>query len=32
LLGSNKGITKNIAEDGKIEGVGATGPITGKYM
>jgi hypothetical protein len=31
LLGSNKGITKNIAEDGKIEGVGATGPITGKY-
>lgn len=32
LLGSNKGITKNIAEDGKIEGVGASGPITGKFI
>jgi hypothetical protein len=32
LLGTNKGITKNIAEDGKIEGIGAGGPVTGKFI
>jgi hypothetical protein len=32
LLGSNRGITTNIAEDGKIEGIGAGGPITGKFI
>jgi hypothetical protein len=32
LLGSNRGIATNIAEDGKIEGIGAGGPITGKFI
>ena len=31
-MASNKGISSNIAEDGKIEGIGAGGPVTGKLI
>jgi HPt (histidine-containing phosphotransfer) domain-containing protein len=31
-MASNKGISTNIAEDGKIEGIGLGGPVTGKFI
>jgi hypothetical protein len=31
-LATNKGVSSNIAEDGKIEGIGAGGPVTGKLI
>jgi len=31
-LASNKGIVSNITEEGKVEGIGAAGPITGKLI
>ena len=31
-MASNRGISTNIAEDGKIEGIGLGGPVTGKFI
>ena len=31
-LASNKGIVSNITEEGKVEGIGISGPITGKLI
>jgi hypothetical protein len=31
-LASNKGIVSNITEEGKIEGIGIGGPVTGKLV
>ena len=31
-LASNKGIVSNITEEGKIEGIGIGGPVTGKLI
>jgi hypothetical protein len=31
-LASNKGIVSNITEEGKIEGIGISGPVTGKLI
>lgn len=31
-LAANSGIVTNIAEDGKIEGINAAGPVTGKFI